>query len=317
MNSTDNQNVYLGVDGGASNITVAVVDQSAQTLIEKTSPFGANYHVLGADAVVSNLDAAVQDAAQELNLHPAVFSRAVFGLSGNNYKNDTHILTQQLRKSALSTMLGGGFRVVNDTHIALRAGTKEEVGLVLIAGTGSNCFGKNAEGQTAKSGGLDHLLSDEGSGYDIGVRSLQAAVQALDGRGEETALTKVIFNKLAVKDLESLHHKIYESFSGKADIASLAILTMEVASKGDFVARDILNHSVNELLSMIDAVLRQLNLRDEPVSIVTVGSIINNRNYMRQRLESELRRVAPKAKLIKPKVSPAIGAAYMAMEEKE
>ena len=305
---------YLGVDGGASNITVVILDEKGNSVYEATSPHGANFRALSLDQAVNNLEESVREAVQTLDLRPAVFEKSVFGLAGCNFPSDEEMLYGALRKSALSTMLGGGFSVHNDSAVALRAGTDDGIGVVLIAGTGSNCFGRSASGETAKAGGLDTILSDEGSGYDIGIRSLQAVVQALDGRGEETALVQAIFNQLKVDSLQQLHDEVYAKYQTKAAIASLAKQTVEIAAKGDAVARDILNHSVNELLSMVDAVIRRLDWRDTAIPVIAVGSVVGHRNYVRQRFQSELLRVAPKAKLVTPKVSSANGAALLALE---
>lgn len=297
-------------------MTVVILDEQGNSLYEATTPHGANYRALSLDQAVNNLEESVQEAVQTVALRPPVFEKSVFGLAGCNFPSDQELLFSALRKSALSTMLGGGFSVYNDSLVALRAGTKDGVGVVLIAGTGSNCFGQTATGKTAKSGGLDNVLSDEGSGYDIGIRSLQAVVQNLDGRGEDTALVQAIFNRLQVDSLQQLHDVVYTKHQTKAAIASLAKQTIEIAAKGDSVARDILNHSVNELLSMVDAVIRQLDWRDTTVPVVAVGSIVGHRNYVRQRFQSELIRVAPKAKLVTPKISSATGAALLALEGK-
>jgi hypothetical protein len=57
---------------------------------------------------------------------------------------------------------------------------------VLIAGTGSIAYGRNAEGRTARAGGHGPGASDEGSGYDIGRRAVEAA------RGPGTLLTVIV-----------------------------------------------------------------------------------------------------------------------------
>ena len=43
--------------------------------------------------------------------------------------------------------------VVNDALIALEAGAGVGPGIVIIAGTGSICYGRNERGQAARSGG--------------------------------------------------------------------------------------------------------------------------------------------------------------------
>ena len=45
--------------------------------------------------------------------------------------------------------------------------------LVTISGTGSICYGRNEAGEVFRTGGWNHVLSDEGSAYDIVFRHLK------------------------------------------------------------------------------------------------------------------------------------------------
>ena len=132
------QRLYLGIDGGASNITVVMLNDQAEVLFSQTLPGGANYHALGLESVITHLQEAVLAGVHRLTVTPpVVFERAVFGLAGCNFESDRKILVEALRRSSLSSQLGGGFEVVNDSRIALRAGTDDGVGIGFRAnGTG-------------------------------------------------------------------------------------------------------------------------------------------------------------------------------------
>lgn len=310
----DRQQLYLGVDGGASSIGLAVVDQEGQVIYQQSVSTGANYHILGLNQTVEHLESAVGDLLEQLEQRPrTLMKRTVFGLAGCNFDSDKHMLTQALRRSSISSMLGGDFEVFNDSRIALRAGTSDGVGIVLIAGTGSNCYGWQSDGREGKAGGIDHILSDEGSGYDIGLRALRAVVAQLDGRGEQTLLTSAIFRTLKVSSLESLYDTVYERYGAKHQIAGLAAIVFECAAKDDVIAKDILNHSVNELTRLVDAVVKQLEWQEQAAPIVLVGGIATHQ-YIFSRLSKELKRVAPQLKPIRLEQSAALGAAHMARE---
>lgn len=55
-------------------------------------------------------------------------------------------------------------------------------GIVLIAGTGSICYGQSTDGREARSGGWGSLMDDEGGGFALGRDALAAVVRAEDGR---------------------------------------------------------------------------------------------------------------------------------------
>ena len=69
-------------------------------------------------------------------------------------------------------------------------------GIIIICGTGSNCYGINEEGMHAKTTGWDYILGDEGSGTSMGFKTLRAIMKAYDGRGPQTMLIKTVFSIL-------------------------------------------------------------------------------------------------------------------------
>lgn len=317
MSRSVHEQLFLGIDGGASNTTVAILNQQHQVVYQHTYPLGANHHALGIEQAITNLEQVIQQSTEALKIPPPlVFDRAVFGLSGCNFPDDQQALQKAIKYSPISTSIGQGFDIVNDSQIALRAGLDDQVGLALIVGTGSNCFGRNEKGQQIQVGGWDYILADQGSGYDIGLRTLKAVTSELDGRADQTRLTKELFSHLNVTNLQQFHQAVYKKYTTKAAIASLAPIAAEVAETSDHVAQHILNHSVNELLKMIDAVMTKLEWRDRPVSIVLVGSLIHNSTYLYRRLQTELLRINPQAKLLKPTINPAVAAALMATESR-
>ena len=75
--------------------------------------------------------------------------------------------------------------VVNDALVALEAGAPGQPGVVIISGTGSIAYGRNAAGEAARAGGWGYVLGDEGSGYWIGRAALRAVLRAADERGPD------------------------------------------------------------------------------------------------------------------------------------
>ena len=51
-------------------------------------------------------------------------------------------------------VIPGEIEVVGDMQIALQAALGEGPGVIVIAGTGSIAFGRDAQGKTARAGGL-------------------------------------------------------------------------------------------------------------------------------------------------------------------
>ena len=74
-------------------------------------------------------------------------------------------------------------RVTTDLEIALEAAFGAGEGIILLAGTGSAAFGRDANGRTARAGGRGPWFSDEGSAFDIGRRAFAAVARAEEHRG--------------------------------------------------------------------------------------------------------------------------------------
>jgi glucosamine kinase len=79
--------------------------------------------------------------------------------------------------------------VVHDTELVLAA-AGSRTGIVVISGTGSACWGRNAQGQVARAGGWGYLLGDEGSGYGVARDAVRHALSLVDQGREPDLLAR-------------------------------------------------------------------------------------------------------------------------------
>ncbi len=85
--------------------------------------------------------------------------------------------------------------------IALEAAFGSGPGVIVIAGTGSIAYGRNAEGQTARAGGWGFAISDEGSGHWIGRTAVAAAIGAWDeDPGQNVPLIEVLLKSWRLRN---------------------------------------------------------------------------------------------------------------------
>jgi len=141
-----------------------------------------------------------------------------------------------------------------DTRIGLAAGSDSKNGVMIICGTGSNCFGVNEEGKEAKVNGWDYILGDEGSGYEVGTKALRALMKAYDGRGESTLLSKTILEDLNIKNVSELIRWAYGDPFFKDKIAAIAKTVCRTAEIGDKVSIKILK-AEEALVSVVTVVI--------------------------------------------------------------
>ena len=158
---------YLGIDGGGSNLRVALVGESLSPIVEARRGT-VNPNVVGFDEA----KALIQSAVEEVMIAGAPLRAVGIGIAGASLAHDwmRSVITEVLPDVPVTTAL--------DVEIALVGALGAHEGVLVLAGTGSVAFGVNAAGQTAQAGGWGYLLGDEGSGYWLGVQALRAPASA-------------------------------------------------------------------------------------------------------------------------------------------
>ncbi|HEX9037369.1 MAG TPA: BadF/BadG/BcrA/BcrD ATPase family protein [Ktedonobacterales bacterium] len=231
------EDFFLGVDGGGSKTRAVVVDGAGVERGAATTGC-SNYKVAGLGGAARNIaDAAAQAGAGAGHSGPC--AAAWVGLAGIDGDADLALLTPHLRGLARTV------RLTNDAELLLAA-LPDQVGVALIAGTGSIAVGRNAAGIAARAGGWGHLLGDEGSGYTLGQQALIAALRAADGRGQPTILLERILTEWGATNAEALADRVYGE-ENRGAIAYLAPLVLRAAHEGDAAARRITRRGAREL----------------------------------------------------------------------
>ena len=202
------------------------------------------------------------------------------------------------------------WRLAGDHEIALHGAHSGGPGLALIAGTGSICCGKNDRGEAVRAGGWGHLIDDGGSGYALGRDLLSAVVRQWDGRGEETALTRLLLARLEIETPQELVAYVYGG--DKSRVASLAPLAGQAAAQGDRTALDIYARNGAELGELVLAAAKRLGMETGEVALL--GGLLTGDGRLREALTAWLAERAPGLRCIEPRQDAAAGAAMLALE---
>jgi len=300
----------IGVDGGGTQTRCVVLDDQGSV---------KGYGVSGAskpDAVEptigrKNLQEAIRLACESCGGTRAI-DTVFLGMGGVSSPADVQVVLGMV--SDLDWCPNVPISVDVDVAIALAGGTGGQPGIALIVGTGSSCYGRNAAGETWRSGGWGYIVDDYGSGFYLGQKALEAVIRAGDGRGAQTALTTPILQGLGIHDLNEVMHRIYYPRLDHTGIAALAPIVVQVAQQNDAIAQSIIERGCDELALMVATVTHKLQLGDD-VLVVPVGSLGTVNVYYRQALEKAIARVLPQAR-VRPEVAPAvIGAAFLALQQ--
>lgn len=300
--------LVLGVDGGGTKTRAVIIDAEDRVLGEgQAGP--SNPLRVGISTAAAAIREAVDKACAAGRVRRTEIVAAEVGLAG--------VKREDIRARMREALAGLGIRpleVATDAAIALFGATDGQPGLVVIAGTGSNCCGINARGKQACAGGWGPVAGDEGSGTWVARRALQAIAHASDGRGPETSLTTAACSYFNVTTADDLSTAIYAPSMTNERIAGFGRHVIEAAQDGDAVAREIIVQAGRELGSAAVAVIRKLGMEREHFQVAYVGGIFAAGDLVLGSLRGEVVSVAPLAYLAPPLLSPVLAAAHMARE---
>jgi len=303
--------VVLGVDGGGTKTHAVITDETGRILGEGLGgPTNIDDHDL--ETATVHLETAVNQARAHAQLKTEPFDAAFLGIAGVVSAADHALVRKFARRLELTRPNPTGpdpLGVDHDARVALAGGLSGRPGMVLIAGTGSACFGMNAAGERHLAGGWGHLLADEGSGYWLGLEALRAAVRGFDGRGQPTLLEHRVLDFLGVHAPEEMMHRLYVIGLSRAELAAFGPTTLEVAASGDGVARAIVRRGATALVDTVEATAGRLNLVASEV--VLVGGVLRS-ELMLELLRKQLAMRLPQTSLVEAEHSPAYGACLLA-----
>lgn len=295
----------LGIDAGGTKTVCLLADAEGRVVAEARGG-GANLQSVGELEVEKVLHAVMEAALAKHEVTPAAIC---LGIAGVDRPPDAETVRGIMRRIGLKART----LVVNDALVALEAGAGSSPGVVIVAGTGSIAYGRNAAAQAARAGGWGYLLGDEGGGFWIGRAALSAVVRQFDGRGPGTRLTGLVLRHMQLSSPTELIHEIYYRDLHRHAIAGLAALVQRAADEGDAVAGQILGRAGTELASAAASVITRLGMRGETFPTVLAGGIFRGLPSLVRDVDNRLSEIAPRSTVHVLDVEPAVGAVRLAL----
>jgi N-acetylmuramic acid 6-phosphate etherase len=182
--------------------------------------------------------------------------------------------------------------------------------VLIVSGTGSGCYGKSLQGRRVKVGGWGHVLGDKGSGYDIGLRALQAVVDRYDQESAWPDLGRRLLRALQLNEPNDLID--WAQAADKKAIASLAAEVFAAWSHQDRIAAEILAGAARSLARDAAACARKLARPGTPVQFILSGSILLKQPRFAAQVGGELRKLWLKAAVTPLKRESVWGAVELA-----
>lgn len=295
---------FAGWDGGATKTAVRLVDETGAFLSE--SAFGPlNLNGTSPETVQRAVSACVARMAEEPG-GLAACGGLVIGVAGvSNTK-----VCDQITADVRATGYAGPLRLMGDQEIALHGAIRGS-GAVLIAGTGSVCFGRDPSGAFFRTGGRGYLIDDDGSGYALGRDILAAVIRAADGRLSPTCLTALVYDQLNVNSPEGIVTWLYAPSTGKKEVASLAPLLLQALEQHDAAAAGIQEKAILDLAGLVTAAWKTAGMTGGELALT--GSILQRYPGIRQGVIARVNAVFPDLRIGDPRGTPAEGAAALAL----
>jgi len=298
---------FLGVDGGASKTAALVTDHEGKPLGDGVA--GPSNHLrVGIETAARNIERAVNKALVAADVASREVTWAYCGIAGADHPAHR----QEIVDSLNIFFPRGNFSIDNDARIALTGAIGFGAGAVVIAGTGSVAFGRNAAGEEARAGGWGPTVGDEGSAYGIAKAGFSAVLRAFDGRGPSTKMLDIL-NRDYQMAASEIARFVYATTTHADDIARFSKLVFEAAQQGDEVAAAILKDSGRELGACVLAVARRLKLIDTEFPVAYVGGAFHAGEPLLAPMRETIAAEAPRARIAPPLRTPVEGAAMMAI----
>jgi N-acetylglucosamine kinase len=297
----------LGLDAGGTK-TVCLLASGDGVILSRARRGGANLQASGELEVEKVLHDVMEDALAGTDALPDAIC---LGIAGADRPHDADVVRGIMRRIGAKARV----LVVNDALVALEAGAPGEPGVVIISGTGSIAYGRNAAGEAARSGGWGYVLGDEGSGYWIGRAALRAVLREADHRGPRTALTPMLLQHFAIPQPQGLIHEVYHGNLRPAAIGALASCVQQAFEQGDHVAVGILQAAARELEAAALSVARRLDLMGQPFPFILAGGIYRAVPWLQRELSERLPRAVPESRAELLEREPAEGAVAFALQE--
>jgi N-acetylglucosamine kinase-like BadF-type ATPase len=297
----------LGIDAGGTKTVCHLADEHGTLVAEARGP-GANLQAAGELHVEKVLHDVMEEALGDRAIVPAAIC---LGIAGVDRADDSAVVRGIMRRIGYKARA----LVVNDALVALEAGAPGAPGVVIVAGTGSIAYGRNARFEAARAGGWGHVLGDEGSGFWIGRAALRAVLREADRRGPRTELTALLLEHFDVTEPQSLIHEVYQNRPTPSVVAALAYCVQTASAHGDEAATGILRAAADELESFGLSVASRLRLGAEPFPFILAGGILRGLSWLRDELHRRLPRAVPGSTVRLLAHEPAAGAVSLAIEE--
>lgn len=282
--------ILVGVDAGSTHSAALAVAPDGRT-IGRAAGDGANPKRQGLDLAADRIAAVATIAAGRRPVALVL----VAGAGIDRPENAASLRDALTGRAAARQMI-----VVNDTLAALRAGTPNAVGLVVVAGTGGNVIGRNADGR----------VTDRGHGVFGGSYALAALAIRAAERGDarvSPGLAQAVASGWPV------------TWAGRRpprpgpEVAAMAPALLAAGEAGDALVARIVDRWCAHVTTAVWEEAQGLGLGASP-AVVLYGGLLEASPWLSGRLRAAILAGSPAARIERLAAEPVEGAALLARD---
>lgn len=296
----------IGIDSGGTKCELLISDLNNKILFNKSFK-GVHYSVAGVRTYVNSISGFIKKSMVTAGLNLRNCISIGFGIAGAREENDRIKLKIAFQKK----LRFGNILITTDAMTALYGAFEGEEGIILISGTGSVLYGYSNR-KLIRVGGWGRIIGDEGSGYWIGKRALNLVMKEYDNaKAKKSLLSKKLFETFGI-DKTNVNEKI---FNQNFEIQKIAPIVITSAVKKCNISKQIIDEAVQGLIEHI-RIFQKVSRRKKMIRIAFIGSIIENKNILSDKLKNEIKKL-DNIEVVKKKHNPAFGAVLLAMKDSE
>lgn len=309
--------IIIGADGGGTKTKYIAFDLQHKEVVGESSGKSINSYTLGLQAATQNFCAGIHSL--NLSEHDRVVAISIGDPAMDDSGCDEHAAA--LRSYiAGETGFGDDTLIVSrsDVFMALYGLSAGDPAVLIVSGTGSmgvalkEKFHPSEDVSVLTAGGWGFPSNDRGSGYDIAVRGIMAAMDTFDGIASGTDLCDEVLKFFQADSPRDLIGLLNGTPLEKSRIAAFAVCVDRCAQRGDATAAQILGQAGEDLGRYAISLVRQI---EEPrCQIGIYGSVLLKNRRVREAFEHTVKQTYPLVHIRIPAFPPEYGAVRYAID---
>ncbi len=302
---------FLGIQGGASR-TVGVLQSedaaAGSPPVARAEAGPTNLYSVGEEEARQEVEGLLDRLCEMAETDRNAIGSAALCMAGLGREEDI----ENWKRITDEIGLGEKAIVTGDFWAEFAAAFDDRQGVIIVSGTGSSAFGRDAQGRIARAGGWGHLLGDEGSGYDIAFEGLKVVRYAEEGMCETSLLSGILCHHLKLRRPRDLIKWV--STARKEEIAAVAPLVFEAAKLADEAAVQIIERAAYSSAFLGANVADQLELHNVEFNIALTGGVFRHQLDFTDQVANILKEQYPKATVALSHREAVFGALDLARE---